>query len=471
MQLWRKEPPKIITQKEYSELHEYRPPSKRRENDPAIKVGGMFQTQRAFYEDQSLYKFFIGGYGSGKSEIICKVMAALSIYNTPYPCLLVSPTYKMAERTTIPTLKTLLTNRRIKFNYNSTKHFFQIFYQGFVGNLWIGSGDDPDSLKGSNLAAAGQDEPFLQKLAVLEQLTARVREPRARHSCIAGAGTPEGIGGYGYELIEGDESDVESLRSRYMGNGSMAVYRAKTSENLALPQHYLDNLRRTYDKKMLEAYFDGQFVQISTNLVYYNFTDDNIKDIPDPGGPLCVGLDFNVNPMAGVVFWKQGNHMHYMDELEIPNSNTEKWIKKIHDRYPLTPASKTKSRIKEAYPDPTGKRRQPSAPVGRTDFTLIENRGQHFGEYPSCRVLAREWQSQRDRLNATNKKLENLTLTVSPKCKKLILYFKSLSSDKLNEATQREAQKAMGHLLDGATYPVAYIYPLKKPIIQGQYHV
>lgn len=449
----------IVTQKDYAIMKNLRMPSKRKENDPAIKTGGMFPTHREWYVDMSFYKFLIGGYGSGKSLAISKRMIALSVFNAPYPCLLVSPTYKMAKRTVIPTIKGLLKNRRIKYTYNASDHYFRIYYKGWVGNLWIGSGKDPDSLKGSNLAAAGMDEPFLQELAVLEQLTARVREPNARHSEIAAAGTPEGIGGWGYDLIEGDEDDPDSLRSKYLEDGGMSVYRAKTSENLALPQHYLDNLRRTYDKKMLEAYFDGQFVQISNKLVYYNFTDKNVKHIQDPGGKLCVGLDFNVDPMAGIVFRTHGNHMHIMDEQETPNSDTEKWMKKIHEKYP--------NRIEEAYPDPTGKNRSTKAPAGRTDFTLIENKNKAFGDYPSARVYAKKQQSVRDRINSTNKKLEDLTLTISPKCKKLILYLKSFATDKQNEP----AQKAMGHLLDGATYPVAYKFPIKKPVIQGVHYV
>ncbi len=247
-------------------------------------------------------------------------MTALSILNAPHPCMIVSPTYKMAKRTIIPTIKDLLEGKNVRYTYHSSDHYFTIYHLGHIGTLWVGSGNDPDSLKGSNLASAGIDEPFLQKYEVLTQLSARVREPQATHSEICAAGTPEGIGGWGYDICEGELKDSYDI----------GVFRAKTSENLALPEHYLDNLRNTYDKKMLEAYFDGEFVTISNLLVYYNFTDNNVVDLPDPGGELCIGLDFNVNPMAGVVFWKHGNRMHYIDEIEQPNSDTETWMQIAH---------------------------------------------------------------------------------------------------------------------------------------------
>lgn len=401
---------------------------------PIVTKGGMFPTQRACWESSFFYKFLVGGYGSGKTRWLGKRMIALTIMNAPYPCMVVSPTYKMAKRTIIPTIKELLDGKNIKYSYHSSDHYFTIYYNGHIGTLWVGSGNDPDSLKGSNLAAGGIDEPFLQKYEVLTQLSARVREPRAIHSEICAAGTPEGVGGWGYEICEGELKDSYDI----------GVFRAKTSENLALPQHYLDNLRSTYDKKMLEAYFDGEFVTISNLLVYYNFTDENVIDLPDPGGELCIGLDFNVNPMAGVVFWKHGNRMHYIDEIEQPNSDTETWMQIAHEKYP--------GRIKKAYPDPTGKKRQTSAQVGRTDFTIIQNTG--------VEVNAKKQQSVRDRHNATNKKLEDITLTVSPKCKKLIRYFKSSAHDDIDDS--------MTHLLDGGTYPVAFIFPIHKPVLKAR---
>lgn len=416
MSFWRKESPKITPGA-----------------FPLVTMGGMFPTHRAWWDNGAFYKFLVGGYGSGKSLALGKRMIALSILNAPYPCMIVSPTYKMAKRTTIPTIKGLLDGRGIKYRYHASDHYFKIYYKGHVGELWIGSGNDPDSLKGSNLAAAGMDEPFLMDYDVLVQLSARVREPMAIHSEICAAGTPEGIGGWGYDICEGE------LSSKY----DIEVFRAKTSENLALPQHYLDNLRRSYDTKMLQAYFDGEFVTISNQLIYYNFSDANIKTEPDPGGELCVGLDFNVNPMAGVVFWKQGARMHIIEEIEIPNSNTEYWMQVAHEKYP--------NRILHAYPDPTGKNRKTSAVVGRTDFSIIKHTG--------VEVHARKFQAIRDRHNSVNKKLEDGTLTIDKRCKKLIRYFKSSAHDDKNDS--------MTHLLDGATYPVAYIYPIHKPTLEG----
>ena len=126
-----------------------------------------------------------------------------------------------------------------------------------------------------------------------------------------------------------------------------------------------------------------------------------------------------------------------------PGTELTTRMQMAHEEYP--------QRIASAYPDPTGKKRQTSAVVGRTDFSIIRNSG--------VEVYARKHQSRRDRHNSVNRKLEHGTLTVDPSCKKLIKYFKSSAHD--------DKSDAMTHLLDGATYPVAYLYPINKPQLEG----
>ena len=109
------------------------------------------------------------------------------------------------------------------------------------------------------------------------------------------------------------------------------------------------------------------------------------------------------------------------------------------------------NRIAHAYPDPTGKKRQTSAVVGKTDFSIIKHTG--------VEVHARKHQGRKDRFNSVNKKLEEVTLTIDPSCKKLVRYFKSSAHDDKDES--------MTHLLDGATYPVAYLFPIHKPELKG----
>jgi len=56
-----------------------------------------------------------------------------------------------------------------------------------------------------------------------------------------------------------------------------------------------------------------------------------------------------------------------LDSLEIQTSNTEEMATELRRRYP--------TRRIVVCPDPTGKQRKSSAPVGQTDFTILQRFG------------------------------------------------------------------------------------------------
>jgi hypothetical protein len=188
---------------------------------------------------------------------------------------------------------------------------------------------------------------------------------------------------------------------------------------------------------------------MATGRIYYGF--DRGRNVQahafPPGTPSLLGQDFNVNPMAGVLFWVNGPHMHIYHEMEFPNSDTDQGIKTAIDK-----ARQMGSELTVAYPDPSGKARKTSA-LGKTDFTIIKDNG--------VEVKARfKAPAIRDRMNAVNMKFQAGTLTIDPSCKKLIKYLEQLSWENLRK------QESMTHLSDAMGYPVEYLYPIKKPIIQ-----
>ena len=413
------------------------------DDDGTVIKGGMFEHQRQWWQSQAFIKALVGGYGCGKTSALAKRGIASALHNNGSPYMIVSPTYKMAKRTIIPGIIALLNGRGIPYRYNKTDHEFRFVSGNNRGLIWIGSGEDPEALKGPNLCGAGIDEPFIQDKAVFDQMLARVRDPVAKHRDIVLTGTPEDLN-WGYDICEGDDRDKYDLE----------MIQASSADNLALPADVVATLRRAYDSKMAAAYIGGKFVNMAVGRIYYGFSRERCvvsKKMPDEV-ELRVGMDFNVNPMAAVVFWTQGNHMHYFDEIELPNSDTEEMRKYLLDKYPA---------ITTFYPDPSGKSRATNAPAGRTDFRILEGLAADHKE-----VKARnKAPTRRDRFNATNKKLVDGSLTISPKCKKLIKYFEQLAHEKIKK------QDEMTHLTDGATYPVEYIYPIKRIITRGTRYV
>jgi len=404
--------------------------------DGQILKGGMWPHQRKWWESQHFIKALVTGYGGGKTLIGAKRAIALALHNAPSPHLWVSPSYKVAKRTIIPTIKAYLRGRNVSFSYNKTDFEFTLRHRGRVGTIWVGSGQDPEALKGPNVGSSNIDEPFIQDRAVFEQIVARTRDPIARVREIGLTGTPEELN-WGYDICEGDE------RERW----DLDLVQASTRENRALPPEYVQTMERGYDPKLALAYIEGQFVNLSTGQVYYGFNRKrNIKEEEDPGFELHIGMDFNVNPMASLVFWKSGEHLHFMDEVELPNADTEFACSYWRDKYG--------ERLRNVYPDATGRSRHSSSPGGKSDFYYIQAAGL------SIRCQS-ENPRRRDRYNATNAKLcppkgGPPTLTMSPKCKLLARYMEQHTYEKMKK------QESMTHLLDAATYPVAYLFPLHR---------
>ena len=78
-------------------------------------------------------------------------------------------------------------------------------------------------------------------------------------------------------------------------------------------------------------------------------------------------MDFNISPMTAVIAQRAGDECHIIDEIVLPNSNTSEMMAEINKRHP--------GRHGVVHPDPSGVARKTSAPVGQTDFTIIEEAG------------------------------------------------------------------------------------------------
>lgn len=359
-----------------------------KEND--VVKGGMWPHQRSWWQAKEYIKALVTGYGGGKTFIGAKRSIALSLHNRGVPHLIISPSYKIAKRTIIPTLKELLDGRKIRHKYNKTDNEFILNDEGNKGVIWIGSGDQPDSLKGPNVGSALIDEPFIQDRAVFEQVMARVRDPKARHREITLTGTPEELN-WGYDITDGDEKD----------NFDIALFQASTGDNKALPRQYVESLMAGYDELAVKAFVDGQFISLNAGAVYhaYDINKNNSSMVINEDKLIVVGMDFNVDPMSAVLCHEIYNEeedydeLHACDEIILKNSDTESLCNEILEYYP-------RGRFL-LYPDSSGKARTSK---GRSDFAIAaETLGDRLEsiEYPAKNPFLR------DRFNSVNALTKN----------------------------------------------------------------
>jgi len=140
-----------------------------------------------------------------------------------------------------------------------------------------------------------------------------------------------------------------------------------------------------------------------------------------------------------------------LDEMQ-GHPDTESLAIAIKARYP--------GKKIHAYPDPTGKSRKTSAPVGQTDFTILQNAGilVHSRDH-SPKIV--------DSVSAVNAKLKtaagDIGLYIHPKCDGVI---KSLERTRWLDNNQDSAtidkSEGVEHYSDGIRYGVEYLFPIRR---------
>ena len=119
--------------------------------------------------------------------------------------------------------------------------------------------------------------------------------------------------------------------------------------------------------------------------------------------------------MTAVVGQRAGDQCHIIDEIVLPNSNTQEMMHEINRRYGGCEGI--------VHPDPSAESRKTSAPVGETDLTIIERAGWLAYRSSPYKTV--------DRTNSVNAMLLNAQgqrrLLISPRCKRLIKALDGLS--------------------------------------------
>lgn len=124
----------------------------------------------------------------------------------------------------------------------------------------------------------------------------------------------------------------------------------------------------SYEHVWLGGYFLGGNGRVYSSFKNKPFPEGNIDEsIRDTGAELYVGMDFNVNPMSAVIAVKVADECLVLNALEIQTSNTEEMAGELKRRYP--------NRRIIVCPDPAGKQRKTSAPIGQTDYTILQRHG------------------------------------------------------------------------------------------------
>jgi hypothetical protein len=308
--------------------------------------------------------------------------------------------------------------------------------------MWFKSGEKPDNLYGEDVYAAVIDEASRVRedswIALRSTLTATKGPVRI-------IGNVKGRTNWFYKMARLAERGEPGMRYRKVTAMDAVAAGVLDAEEIE------DARRRLPDSVFQELYM-AEAADLAGR-VYKSYAPENVSaDIQDLDGTLLVGMDFNVDPMTACLASKAGDELHIWDEIVIRNGNTEEMAEEIRRRYP--------DRDIAVYPDPSGKARKTSAPVGQTDFTILKAHGMRLVAPNAAPAVV-------DRVNEVNALLCNTEgrrrLLVHPRCEALIECFEGLIYKVLQsgESTgQPDKSLNIDHIGDACGYLVHMEFPI-----------
>lgn len=269
--------------------------------------------QTEFTQSQEKYPLFLAGFGSGKSICLAvNVLNDLTYHGAKVGVY--APTYDLLSLITIPYFEEMLSENDIPYKLNKNDKILKI--EGY-NDVIMRSLDNPARIVGYQVFRSHIDElDTLSKdkaKAAWNKVIARNRQKifvpdQDGNKILIGYRNGEPV--YQtylnrvsvYTTPEGFQFCYERWEKKPTKN--YKIYRASTYSNAHnLPDDYIDSLKDSYPEELIDAYINGEFVNLIGGRIYTQFRRDthDCKVVPEPGEDIHVGMDFNVMKGASVI--------------------------------------------------------------------------------------------------------------------------------------------------------------------------
>lgn len=417
--------------------------------------------QSEFLESTKPFRGFVGGYRSGKTFIGCVRLWMLTLGHHGIKLGYFAPTYPHIRDIlydTIAEVADLFTATygcKCEVKINKSEHSVKMIVNGQVlGTVKCKSMDQPYSIVGFDISHALVDEIDCMKKekadAAWKKIVARMSSVRDDYpiNTVDFTTTPEGFN-WMYDFFVKQLKEDPSKREYY------ELVKASTKQNEAnLPSDYIAKLYATYPSNLVDAYVDGEFVNLKGGTVYteYDKALNNSTELVKPSDKMIIGMDFNVQHMAARVFvYRNGKReLHCVDEFD-ELYDTRDMIEHIKMRYP------GRERDITIYPDASGKNRK-TVGADSSDIQQLKDAG--------FRVKAKDSNPRvKSRVNAVNAMLCNgeglrRLFVNKDKCP---LTVEGLEQQIYNDKGEPDKKSGNDHGNDAFGYPIAFEHPIEKP--------
>lgn len=452
---------KILPFKTSPKLHK----KKRKVHDVYTKLT---KPQAEFYEMEVRHPLFVGGYGSGKTEvkIVCALRDFAMAPDQQIRIGLYEPTYDLIKLNTAPRLEEKFEELKVRYEHNKSDHIITVFKKkgsrrhAKVGDFIMRSMDNPARIVAYECFRSHVDElgvvhpnivqSIWNKIIARTRQKVRVRGPDGKKhrlkNRISSYCTPDDGFGFTYQTWGREQKP------------SYRFVRAPTYSNPFLPQEYIDSLYETYPNALVDAYIEGHWTNLTTGTIHYSFDREtcNTQVVARPKEHLHIGMDFNIYQMAATIGVIRENDkgtkvLYEVDEF-VDLRDTPDMIRAIKAKY----RQKGNEHPITVYPDSTGKAGSSTNADG-SDHTILRKENWILKFDPTNPAI-------KNRIASVNAAFEKGKVKVNvEKCPKLTDALEQQPYDK-----HGEPDKTLGfdHINEAHGYKVTWIHGITKPTVQ-----
>lgn len=385
----------------------------------------------------------MGGFGAGKTFV---GGLDLGIFAGRHPKLVqgyFAPTYRDIRDTFWPTFEESSHLLGFKTKVKTSDKEVGLYRgRAYYGTVICRSMDRPGDIIGFKLARAQVDE--IDTMAV-DKATLAWRKIIARLRLVV----PGVVNGIGVTTTpEGFRFVYEHFKRNPGRDYSMV--QASTLENAAfLPPDYIQSLRDTYPAGLIDAYLEGEFVNLTSGSVYRMFDRERhrSREVIKPDEPLHIGQDFNVGAMASVIWVERDSGWHAVKTFS-GILDTPALIRLLKDRFAEHPLV--------IYPDASGDSRK-TVDASTSDLALLRQ--------AQFRVVVNDSNpAVKDRILSVNTGLDKGKIWVNDAKGAAADYADSLEKQAYDKHGDPDKSGGFDHLNDAGGYFLVKQMPIRKPV-------
>jgi len=403
--------------------------------------------QKKFIDSKYAFPALVAGLGSGKTE--GGVMRAFKKkwQNKKQDVAYYLPTYDLIFDIAWPRFIEYLDASKKKYKPNISRKIITV--KG-CGRFRFKSMDRPEKIIGYEVADSIVDEldtlKAIDAKKVWKNIVARNRQKKenGEENTIGVITTPEGFR-FVHATWKEEENPGDNLREGYQ------LIHGSTYDNPYLPKGYIDTLKSLYPADILDAYLNGQFVNLEGMRIYTNFNraTHDCKDVIKNGDILHIGMDFNVNNMTAII--------HKENEDGEPRACDE--IAGVLDTPSMCDAIRLKFPTLQfptifVYPDASGKARKTNN-ASVSDISILEEAG-FYVDAPQSNPAVK------DRILAMNKAFMSAgKISYKINVSKCPVQVRALESQTYKDNGAPDKDGGFDHPNDAAGYYINRRYPVE----------